>query len=81
MVTLEKQTLSWASIQKIFCVTKPDTNIWRMIDMRKLNKYIKKKSFKMQGVKDVRAALDPGMHVSVIDISDAYFHVSIHKKA
>ena len=35
----------------------------------------------MQGPKDVRAALDPGMHVSVIDISDAYFHVSIHKKA
>ena len=41
----------------------------------------KQKSFKMQGAKDVRAALDYGMHVSVIDISDACFHVSIHKKA
>ena len=35
----------------------------------------------MQGAKDVGAALDYGMHVSVIDISDACFHVSIHKKA
>ena len=39
----------------------------------KLNKYIKKKTFKMQGVKDVRSALIPGMYASVIDISDAYY--------
>ena len=35
----------------------------------------------MQGLKDVRAALQPGMFGAVVDISDAYYHVSIHKKA
>lgn len=46
-----------------------------------MNKYIIKKKFKMQGLKDVRAALQPGMFGAVVDISDAYYHVSIHKKA
>ena len=35
----------------------------------------------MQGIKDVRTALQPNMWGAVIDISDAYYHVSIHKKA
>ena len=46
-----------------------------------MNKYIIKKKFNMQGLKDVRAALQPGMFGAVVDISDAYYHVSIHKKA
>ena len=67
---------------KIFCVPKPGNDNWRMIiDMRNLNKLIKKKKFRMQGIKDVRSALKPGMYGAVLDISDAYYHISIHKKA
>ena len=66
---------------KLFCVPKPGGK-WRMIiDMRGLNSYIVKKSFTMQGTKDVRSILTPGMHGAVIDISDAYYHVSVHRKA
>ena len=35
----------------------------------------------MQGTRDVRSALQPGMFGAVIDISDAYYHISVHKKA
>ena len=52
-----------------------------IIDMRKLNSHIAKKKFKMQGLRDVRNALKPNMYGCVIDISDAYYHVSIHKKS
>ena len=59
---------------KLFCVPKPGKDKWRMIiDMRNLNSYILKKGFKMQGVKDVRNLLEPGMFGAVIDISDAYY--------
>ena len=66
---------------KLFCVPKPG-NKWRMIiDMRGLNSCILKHGFKMQGVKDVRNLLTPGMFGGVIDISDAYYHISVHKSA
>ena len=35
----------------------------------------------MQGTKDVRAALQPKMFGAVIDISDAYYHIGVQKKA
>ena len=35
----------------------------------------------MQGTRDVRSALQLGMFGAVIDISDAYYHISVHKKA
>ena len=66
---------------KLFTVPKPN-GTWRMIiDMRKLNSHIAKKKFKMQGLKDVRSSLKPNMYGCVIDISDAYYHVSIHRKS
>ena len=49
--------------------------------MRGLNSFIHKKKFRMQGLKDVRDILAQGMYGGVIDISDAYYHISIHKKA
>ena len=52
-----------------------------IINMRKLNSHIAKEKFKMQGLRDVRNALKPNMYGCVIDISDAYYHVSIHKKS
>ena len=66
---------------KLFAVPKPNGPSWRMIiDMRSLNSHISKKKFKMQGIKDVRNVLKKNMYGSVIDISDAYYHVSIHKR-
>ena len=66
---------------KLFAVPKPN-GTWRMIiDMRQLNHHISKQKFRMQGLKDVRNVLKQNMYGCIIDISDAYYHVSIHKKS
>ena len=41
--------------------------------MRQLNSYVKKKSFKMDTLKDVRSTLQPGSWGAVIDLTDAYY--------
>ena len=49
--------------------------------MRSLNKFIIKKSFRMDTTKDVRQTLEPHMWGAVIDLSDAYYHISTHQKS
>ena len=67
---------------KLFCVPKPGVNNWRpVINLKPLNKFIKKENFKMETLKDVRATLKPGDFGATVDLTDAYFHVKIHKKS
>ena len=67
---------------KMFCVPKPGTNQWRpIINLKPLNKYIHKENFKMDTLKDVRCLLQPGDYGATVDLTDAYFHIRIHKKS
>ena len=67
---------------KLFCLPKPGTDTWRVIiNLKPLNQFIKKASFRMEGVRDVKAILEPGMFGAIVDLSDAYYHVSLHKKS
>ena len=67
---------------KLFVVPKPEVGKYRVIiNMKPLNKYIKKESFRMEGLKDVQTILRPSDYVGVVDISDAYYHVPINKKS
>ena len=67
---------------KMFCVPKPGHNNCRpVINLKPLNKYIYKESFKMETLKDVRATLQPGDYGATVDLTDAYFHVKIHRKS
>ena len=67
---------------KLFVVPKPDVDKFRVIiNLKPLNKYIKKETFRMEGLKDVQTILEPGAFAGVVDISDAYYHVPIHKKS
>ena len=44
---------------KMFCIPKPDGR-WRpIIDLRQLNKYIKKETFKMDTIESVKQLLSP----------------------
>ena len=52
-----------------------------MINLKPLNKYIKKENFKMETLKDVRATLKPGDLGAIVDLTDPYFHVKIHMKS
>ena len=67
---------------KLFCVPKAGTTKWRpVINLKPLNKYISKESFKMETLKDVRATVNPGDYGATVDLTDAYFHVKIHKNS
>ena len=61
---------------KLFAVPKPGVDKWRtIIDMRSINAYVDKKTFRMDGLKDVRGLLSDGTHGCVVDLSDAYYHI------
>ena len=63
---------------KLFAVPKPGGKWRTIIDMRSLNSYINKESFRMDGIKDVKNLLSHGYYGCVVDLSDAYYHISIH---
>ena len=67
---------------KLFVVPKPEKGKFRVIiNMKPLNQFIDKKSFKMEGLKDVKYMLKPGCYDAVIDLSDAYYHIKLHEKS
>ena len=60
---------------KMFCVEKSSGG-WRpVINLKPLNRFVSKKSFRLETLKSVRAALQPGMWATTIDLSDAYYHI------
>ena len=64
---------------KMFCMPKPGGK-WRpIIDLRSLNEYIKKETFKMDTIESVKQVLVPGAYAALIDLKDAYYHVGIHE--
>ena len=66
---------------KVFCVPKDSGGMRPVINLKPLNKYVVKQTFRMETLKKVRSALRPGMWATTLDLSDAYYHVSIHKKS
>ena len=62
---------------KMFCVPKPNKK-WRpIINLKPFNKYVLKKNFKMETVRDVRNLLQPGMWAATVDLQDAYYHIGL----
>ena len=65
---------------RVFVVPKPNGNHRVIINMKPLNKFIVKETFHMESEKEVRSLLEPGCWGSVIDLSDAYYLVSVDKR-
>ena len=62
---------------KMFCVSKPNKK-WRpIINLKPFNKYVLKKNFKMETVRDVQNLLQPGMWAATVDLQDAYYHIGL----
>nr|XP_025040076.1 uncharacterized protein LOC112545658 [Pelodiscus sinensis] len=52
---------------------------WRpILDLRGLNRFIRKQRFKMTTLAKIMPALNKGDWFAVLDLQDAYFHVTIH---
>lgn len=56
------------------------TGGWRpIIDLKPLNPYIKGSRIKQETQSQIRAALQPGHWAFSIDLTDAFFHIPIHR--
>ena len=64
----------------LFLVQKKDGGWRRVINLSGLNRYIKKKPFRMATLKDVSQSLRQGDWAATIDLKDAYLHVPIAKE-
>ena len=71
-------TSSLAFYNRLFLVPKPN-NRWRpILDLSQLNLYLASASFKMETPETIRLSLQQGEWVTLLDFSDAYFHIPIN---
>ena len=62
----------------IFLVPKKDGQ-WRLIiDLSRLNRYLRVPKFKMETTRSLAAAIQPGDWAVSLDLQDAYLHIPIH---
>ena len=72
---------SLAFYNRLFLVPKPE-NKWRpILDLIRLNKFLKTGTFKMETPETIRTSLQKGEWVTSLDFSDAYFHIPIHPRS
>ena len=66
---------------RLFLVPKPN-NKWRpILDLSKLNLFLKAEKFKMETPETIRTSLQQGEWVTSIDFKDAYFHIPIQEQS
>ena len=66
---------------RLLLVPKPN-NKWRpILDLSKLNLFLKVEKFKMETPETIRTSLQQGEWVTSIDFKDAYFHIPIQEQS
>ena len=66
---------------RLFLVPKPN-NKWRpILDLSKLNLFLKTEKFKMETPETIRISLQQGEWVTSIDFKEAYFHIPIQEQS
>ena len=69
-------------ISGYFARPKPGTNKWRpIINLKRLNKLLRKISFRMDTIQNLRLWLREGYFLTSIDLKDAYFSVPMSEDA
>ncbi|KAK3895260.1 hypothetical protein Pcinc_001010 [Petrolisthes cinctipes] len=68
-------------LSRLFTVPKKDQGKTRLVmDLSKLNKFVKTLHFRMVSVAQVRTVLRKGDWLASLDLKDAYWHVLIHPR-
>ena len=76
-VELVYNQTSLGFFNRLFLVPKPN-NKWRpILDLSKLNLFLKVEKFKMETPETIRTSLQQGEWVTSVDFKDAYFHIPI----
>ena len=72
---------SLAFYNRLFLVPKPNRK-WRpILDLSQLNLYLRTSTFKMETPETIRLSLQKGEWVTLLDFSDAYFHIPINQRS
>ena len=80
-VELVRHQTSLGFFNRLFLVPKPN-NKWRpILDLSKLNLFLKTEKFKMETPETIRTSLQQGEWVTSIDFRDAYFHIPIQEQS
>ena len=80
-VELVHNQTSLGFFNRLFLVPKPN-NKWRpILDLSKLNLFLKVEKFKMETLETIRTSLQSGEWVTSIDFKDAYFHIPIEEQS
>ena len=80
-VELVRNQTSLSLFNRLFSVPKPN-NKWRpILDLSKLNLFLKAEKFKMETPETIRTSLQQGEWVTSIDFKDAYFHIPIEEQS
>ena len=81
IVELVQNQRSLGFFNRLFLVSKPN-NKWRhILDLSKLNLFLKAEKFKMETPEIIRTSLQQGEWVTSIDFKDAYFHIPIQEQS
>ena len=65
-----------------FVRPKKEEGKWHpIVNLKYLNKHLRKVSFKMTTVTDIRNSIQPGYYFASIDLTDAYYSVPLHESA
>ena len=80
-VELVYNQTSLGFFNRLFLVPKPN-NKWRpILDLSKLNLFLKVEKFKMETPETIRTSLQQGEWVTSVDFKDAYFHIPIQEQS
>ena len=80
-IELVHNQTSLGFFNRLFLVPKPN-NKWRpILDLSKLNPFLKVEKFKMETPETIRTSLQQGEWVTSVDFKDAYFHIPIQEQS
>ena len=80
-IELVQNPTSLGFFNRLFLVPKPN-NKWRpILDLSKLNLFLKVEKFKMETPETIRTSLQQGEWVTSVDFKDAYFHLPIQEQS
>ena len=80
-VELVQNKKSLGFFNRLFLVPKPNNKWSPILDLSKLNLFLKAEKFKMETPETIRASLQQGEWVTSIDFKDAYFHIPIQDQS
>ena len=69
---------SGSFISPIFTTKKSDGSPWLILNLKKLNCYIRYVHFKMESLGDVLNIIKPGVWMASVDLQDAYYTIPVH---